>query len=1494
MATNNTVHTIGGVNLDKDPRSFQPNELAYANDNEVFGTVGGQDTSSYPLPSSLEAFTVPALQTQYQFVRFKFDPTATSYTIEIRDASGNPIGPTSFTITVASLGSPTVTDFVAAIDTQIAISGHNATFDQEDDVWFTLAIIYGSTPISYSIKEYETTASGTTEIAIYTVQEHFNPLSALTAQMKPLQGIQVQNNLFVFSKSFDGQGQEIGYAVLSQNGTWSYTALLVTRQFDFPENEVIEIQAEEINNNQYALYWVTNTGKPKVIYIPTSLASPLKYTMSNFVTAGEGLFTLESLDEQTNSQIQNYGRIEFAEQIQSGGNLEAGTWFYFVASGINRNYSEWSPASEPIPVFTQTTNSASAGSIIGGDQTPQITGKINRLTISGVDYKVYDTVRVAAMVNQGGGYSAVIVGEFDTQVGNSFEITHSGLEGSLINYDTSALPAVQDVIINAKNVQIKKNRINYANVEVQVEEDLDEIFGSVTLGQVRAELESTGVVSFEANPLFRAGVTTPYTSSTVGPVTINFDNATTDGYFNTGSFDLGTDKFTAPSAGDYTIDLGIFQFENGVGSAGTEIGITQFYVYNDVTGVEYFKFVSPSYINVFTGRSITVTLALNDTIRVIAYAERKRAGTASYTIVNGTFGVTKVISDYPVKSLKVGEYQVPENVATKTGYMVNENYAYFGRILYNSGYISQWRYIGTYGFYNGGSIPSTLQDAFLTDTTGTADSKVYSYGLTIDGINVTNFKDTIRRIEIGRAICNPTVLGTGMFIASDGNTGGSGGTFTAGLYTGNTNTATTYDTVNNSTSNNRYFGVMLCPDWVTGDTKPQFQDGDYLVVYGSPTALTTPITAGAGTKWGAYREFFGAFSPLTGNAVAIDIADAAYTEFNTNSRTLRNDTASLYLGASLSIDGSITTLATEGMAMALESRINPISGMFSFAPDYGVYYVQYFRPNANQYTLPDVKVVSCNHFIDISSSSPDILPQQEVFGGDTYTQKTFMKVMYNAKNPDATKSGTLTSFIAFYSQNKINQQMRYVDKTFTNKPFPFGTTLNDYFFGVYDAQEQFQIDRGYSWVNPLDQSLPYNPRIPQQTTFKSRIYYSQQKPLNSLEDSYRIILPNDFKDLASKDGEINGLLDVNEVMIALQPFKVSVLPYQSDVGLSAANGSLYVGSGGVYAQRENPVSTYGAQIKSGILLAQNEAGNSIVYWYSNSANALMRYGADGVKNLSNENGWRTWYLNNSKLVANEFDVVLGFDRNRMAIFTTFRAVNTDIAVWDSAETYNSGDYVRYGALNKYQTFENLQDVYVALQGNTNSNPYNNPDDWEYIPITNTDYYNYSTNVFNEKFNFFQGFFSLITSRYVYFDGRIIVPRGRAPYNMVFDLFGGNSYLSWLSDGSTAKSGTFVLEWVSTKRGLMPERFKWVGLQVGMNHNTANNPLLEVNTESQTTTSSPTDWDFRNGQLGVGIYPDANDEVIIGEYAKVRLTSSVFYRVYAMAVHLYDKARTILK
>jgi len=1488
------VLSIGGVNLDKDPRSLLPNELSGALDSDLLGSEEGQQTSCFPLPSSLEIFEIESVVAQFQYVRAKFLATSDSYIFVIKDTSGNILASPTIVVNPAW----TVTDFVAALDTALTASGLSASFDTEDGEWFSLAIFQGAgTPIGYVLTQYEVIGATTTLLVTYTLQDWFNPLSASQGQFKPLQQHQVGNKLFTFSRTVDGAGYGIGYAVKDDNGDWAYTSLVISRNFNFTETKVIEIQSEEVSNGNYGIYWTDFNGKPKVIYIPTDMSSPLKYTMSEYVVP-IGTFTLESIAQQTDLQIQNFGRINYNNQLESGGSLDAGTWFYYVQSGIGRNYSEWSASSEPISVFSTNTSSPSAGSLVGGDKTPKVTSKVNELIITGVDAKVYDTVRVAALLNQGGVYSAIIVGEYDTPETGEFIITHSGKESSIEDYDRNMLPPVSEVIELVENMQIKKNRMNLANIQNQVDEDLSAVFQTATLGQVKAELDSVGYVEFGSENIFRVSVTVPYSGSSAGEQPIQMQNDSTAPNFDTSNvYDLPNLVYIVPvgGAGEYTVNYS-FSMQYAIDSGGAFNGANKIYIVNETTGIEYALLnidprnfpLSSSFV---TGTQ-NVTLAAGDRLSMKMFVLNEIGGSSPYTVRAGTsFWVTKTVSNYNTKKIKVGEYQLPENMSTKVGHMVNEKYSYFGRVEYNTGFKGQWHPMGKYTFDNGNMFPAAVEDGWLTDATATETTKVYSYGLTVNGLDIRTIKSQIKRIEIGRAVCNPTILGTGIFIASNGSTGGAGGTFNSGLYTGNTDVAT-YGSVNNSTSDNRYFGVMICPDWATGDIKPQFQAGDSIIVYGCPNPYASQVIAGGNTKWGSYKEFFGSYVPDTGVAVTIEIEDAEYCEWNTNSRVLRNDIANKFLAAALSNDGTLPTMAAEGMAMALGVRINPITSMFA-SPDYGCYYVQYYRPNANQYNDVDDTIVSTNTFIDITPSTPDVLPEITVFGGDTYTQKTYAKVLYNALNPDTAKAGTLSSFLGFYSQNKINQQMRYVDKDFNNQPFPFGNSLDNYMFGLYEAGEQFQIDRGYTWENPVDYGKAYNPKIPAQSVFKSRIIYSQQKVLNALQDAYRIFLPNDYKDLAAKDGAIHALFDANDVMIAIQEGRISVLPYQSDVMVSGAE--VYIGNGGVYAQRENPISAYGALLKSATMMARNESGNNNVYWVSNNGKGLFRYGNDGIKNLSNENGYRTYFLKNYNLCNQEFDIVLGFDQSRSDIFITARGYNNTIAAWNSATAYTTGQKVTYNASNKNQTFEQLTDIYMALGNSTNSNPYDNPADWQYQPITDTEYYNYSTVIFNEKYNFFRGNFSLIVSRYFSFDGVIIVPIGKAAYNKVFDLFGGSSILRWLDNGVSFKQGSFELEFVANKNGVIPKRWLSVGVQVGEAHLESNNPSAVITTETQTSDSvGLTEWEYTNGQIGMGVLSDHSDNVLISSYVKVKLVSQLYYRVYAVAVQFYVKFRTILR
>lgn len=1493
------TNLIGGVNLDKDPRTLSTTELSYAKDNENIGIVEGEDLSTKPLPSSSEIFEVPNLQVQYQYVRAKFEDSVDSYTFTIKDLSGNSIGPSSITIAVSP--GDTVTDLITALNAILGGYGYTATYDDIQGVWFSLAIYQGSgTPIAYTLTQSETISAITTDIIVYTLQDAFNPIGSINAQFKPLSSYYIGNIIFQLSKSYDGTATTFGYAQANQSGIYTYTELFTTSNIVIPENEVIELQGEK-SNSRYNFYWGDNTGKPKCIYVPETLGefAPLRYNMTNFEDETLGIFTLESIGVQTDLQIQNFSRVNFNSQLDNGGNLEAGTWFYFTSLGINNDYSEWSGASEGVAVFTEGITSPSAGFNVGGDLTPAMTGKCNVLTITGANPQVYNRLKLAAVLNQGGAYSGVLIGEYDIP-SDSFEITHTGTETGSSDYDFKLLPPVQEVFLRNKCTQIKKNRLNIANVEVANDDNLEAIFSAVTLGQTTETMDNTGYVVITENPIFKVSSASQFTVTAVNEQGLTLTVNTPNGDFNPSSaYNTASNLYIPSVNGDYVVSAEMTYKD--IVADGINKSISSAYVVDVVTGVKILELPITD-INTQNGivtRSASAILSLNTSQQIAFKYFITDGNTNQIFVYTAVFTVAKVVSDYNYKYLRVGEYQQPENIALKRGYMVNENYAFFARVYYKTGYISNWYYLGQYRFGNG-SFPANLQDGFLQDIS----SNTLTYALTISGLDISSIKDDIYRIEFGRAVCNPTILGTGIFIPSHAFQGGNeGGTFKTGLYTGNTSGGSYGQNINGSNVV-RYFGVMICPDWLING-EPQFKSGDYLINYGQYEPSTSSfVQAGANKKWGSGLDLEGNFIPFTAlSPTSINIADAAPTAFNTNSRILENDTQSLYLGASLDQTGTIDTLSTKCMAMSLESRIIPNAGTPT-GSDLGVYYVQYVRPISNQYDIENLTIVSCNAYVEVSASTTNILPTQTVFGGDTYTQKTYAKILYNAYNPDTTSGGTLSSMVGFYSQNKFNAQMRYVDKTFNNKPFPFGTPLGDYLFGTYEAQEQFNLDNGYNWYLPITNGKPYNKKIVKERVFESRIYYSQQKSLGSVADSYRTILPNDFKDLPANYGGITALLDTNDVMLSIQPNAVCTLQYQADVALSSADGSVYIGNGGVYAQRENVVSKFGASVKSGTILAENRNGNAQAYWYSDTARAFLRYGQDGVRNLSEENGFRTWFINSSKLVKDEFDIVIGFDRNRKAIFITARALNDTVPVWDSATSYGDGDYVRYGALNKYNNFEWMQDVYVAINPNTNSNPYDTPADWELVPETNMFYYNKWTAVWNEARNYFQGFFTLMPERYFNLNGIMLVPRGRPSYGKMFDVFGGNGYLQWLSQSGVYKQGTFTLEVVGNMsgRGLVPERYQGVGLQVGMDHDTANNPSGVIYTELQNEDNvsngesvlSPTDFEYQNGQIGSGIYPNAQDEVIIGDWAKFRFTTQNYIRVFSIVIRMYVKRRILSK
>ena len=132
---------------------------------------------------------------------------------------------------------------------------------------------------------------------------------------------------------------------------------------------------------------------------------------------------------------------------------------------------------------------------------------------------MYSSIKLVCLLNQGGAYSAFVIGEFDV-TGFEFDIVHTGNETGLLDLDPASLPPVQPTILKSKNLQIKRNILNLANIEVATSEGLEAVVSNVTLGQYTDELDNVGIVDFVSSPIFR--VSAQYSSSAANEQTVQF------------------------------------------------------------------------------------------------------------------------------------------------------------------------------------------------------------------------------------------------------------------------------------------------------------------------------------------------------------------------------------------------------------------------------------------------------------------------------------------------------------------------------------------------------------------------------------------------------------------------------------------------------------------------------------------------------------------------------------------------------------------------------------------------------------------------------------------------------------------------------------------------------------------------------------------------------------------------------------------------------------
>ena len=1455
---------MGGWNTDSDPRMVKSNQFTDAQDVEFISDEQGSLTHVSPVKSMEFKYEVPDAPATPCVVRLEWK-LGVDIATRIFDANNNQI------IYIAPNTYPSAANYITTINSAISSLGYEA-FNVGTSVYS------GSTFIRTRLRNIPSTNANLRVVQYLDGVETDCPYlqyGTYGGNLVEVASATIDSKAFILSSG--GGFGEIGIYDEASGYVPVYRSISTV----FSATQPIDVRVEKNAINQYAIYFTDNTLKPKVLYVQANYSSlcTQKYTTTNWGQGTSGYIVLGFEDQQTNLQITSSSLfVSFKEQIQTGGFLMSGGYRYAVRAGVNgtEDVTQWSFLTPNVtPVFEANIYAPNAFFTIEG--TPGVTTtKVNVLTVEGINKYVFNFIEVAAVYYAGQDFtaaSATIIGRYET-TSNVIEVSHIGNEIGT-NLDTADLPEYDDVILKAENLEIKKNRLNLANVELAIDQDLSSAFSSVSIRTGMEPLNISGALNSSQETILTTALdwnennqgTTllgvqgnsseelnyqSYPLPLISSINNKYDQyisiSLVDRKFTWSeslpagkirveiSYSINREIYSLDSNGDRYIDFNLEVFKNGSriwSNAESSSGGNDNTLYKRVLDIEggpgdFFNF---SYQVRKVNKGWSVSLG--------GFPSSMR------WYFNGNTGVTLTYLNESLNAISAGEYLDPTNCSNKVGYMLNESYPFFARVHYKNGYISSPYFIGTHKFdfedsaqysnkiLTNSPIPSYLLSfgSSIGVEVPLQDLKAYAYYADIRNIPIASLRSTADYITIWRGECNPTVLGTGVVMAADKIFGGK--TFSAGLFPSKFSD-TNYITHVGSGSDTRKFGLFLSPDTKRNKTK---YSGGKLIKFGCPNVMSSENgilgrQVGNVSQFGSYVEYYGTCD--SNEPEEINILDGNYVEFGSESQPIYNSGTT----QRLSFSGDYNTFCTGsmgGVALTLATGLNKSSAGFS-GNDNGIYMAQYVVDVQNQYDIQNVRIVPTGTKIKLSDYPTESTVNVNVFGGDTYTQKSYIKLCYwtnfsqmkdyMSTSNGITDSSIFSSFIGYYGQARYNAQLTYnngVDTpTFTLQG---QRTIYDYLFPFEKiddvVEEQFNYDAGFSAPNLLNRTLAYNSKTIQPSKLISRIYYTDKKPVSAVSDIYRRIKRSSFRDLDPKNGPIHGIIDQGDHMVALQPYAVTPLVYNTDAFVATSMGAVQTTTGDVYPLNQTPVSAFGPSIKSAVLKGMNRNGNVTTYWVSDWSKKILRYGYDGVAILSDQFNIRTYLLNNMSDTNAENDIVMGYRPRNQQMYISFKS-----------------------AIN---------------------------------PATKI------TIGWNESGNFFTGRYSFNPFRFFTHDDYLF--SNQSGDGNVYSIGTGSEILKWY--GSLATNGSFVMQSVYNKMPEITKRAFAFALNVSEVPT-----VFPVATVSSTAYSSNTsNFEHRRGELVATSIADGNND-IMGQWIKVRVQTSNDITLLSMNLKVGYKRRLI--
>jgi hypothetical protein len=702
------------------------------------------------------------------------------------------------------------------------------------------------------------------------------------------------------------------------------------------------------------------------------------------------------------------------------------------------------------------------------------------------------------------------------------------------------------------------------------------------------------------------------------------------------------------------------------------------------------------------------------------------------------------------------EYYNVSNCLNTVGYMYNELYRFGLKVYFKSGVVQT---------YFGADIKIEADiTSKLGNLTNAAGTKVYVYSPRINSINFgtapsidgISFSDAVETVEVVRQECINDIIDTGYSLVSFDKFGAGSPTIiyhvlgnpfinTFNLNSGGTNGS-------GKSQNGIDYNKAIFVSWGQIISNVKINKDMFIRNFGQPTKYNLYSVSSPWTTDQQKQEFTGFFKTVpapeirtmnNGNYVA---NQGQYKIDNTNYITNQSDVSSNvtvpYLDYNNNVLGFVFTTEAGQEINYINTNLDYLDGLFVYSNYvYCGMYCQFYRglDNTRYGSKYNGQYFSTGTFIDVSSAS---VTNKVFWGGDVYTQKNFHKMNFGNVTQNKDRG------VGYYTQNRINTQLCYTNSA-TQKTYPLNTkVLNEWL--IQDGEADLRLyDGSFTNLNTLRTSQAFNPNIPEVTDYFSTVFWSEQKLEGDLSDPYRVFKFSNQKAFEMSDGILTGIYRIREVLAIIQERGFKVQPISPNVAIQGQDVSdIILGTGTVMGTKEMSISRNGAKYKTSSTWYLSKSGTEYIAFYDSDNKKIIRYGVDGIKQISETNFVANFLLNNTRYLDGEYSMYVGYNPYTDEVLFIAKA---DLgSVYNGASNYTAGQIAWQKARDNTSNFDYDDSKYYfqALINNTNVA-------LNYTGSTFNTWKEYRNSnfmlAFNEKWNMFSTFYTFkprITAPYL--------------------------------------------------------------------------------------------------------------------------------------------------